>query len=141
MLTIVDKVLLLQNVDFFSHVSTEELALIGSIATEEDQLKSTIIFRKDDPPDAMYVVVKGRIRLHEDGEEILLVGEKEAFGTWALFDDEPRLMTATAIEDLTLLKIDQDDFYDLLADHIEITQSIFKALVDKIKQLLKGEPS
>jgi CRP-like cAMP-binding protein len=84
----------------------------------------------------MYVVVKGRVRLHRDKQEILVAGEKEAFGTWALFDNEPRLMTATVLEDVQLLKIEQEAFFDLLADHIEITQSIFRALVVRIKRLI-----
>ena len=87
----------------------------------------------------MYVIVHGRVRLHKDEQEILVAAEKEAFGTWALFDTEPRLMTATAIEDVHLLRIEQEDFYDLLADHIEITQSIFKALVQRIKRLIGSQ--
>jgi CRP/FNR family transcriptional regulator, cyclic AMP receptor protein len=136
MLTIVDKVLFLQNVDIFNHSTTEELAFIGSIAREVEKPLDSVIFKEDESSDAMYLVVKGRVRLHKGDNEILVVGEREAFGTWALFDNEPRLMTATAIEDVHLLKIEQEEFYDLLSDHIEITQSIFRALVDRIKRLI-----
>jgi CRP-like cAMP-binding protein len=66
----------------------------------------------------------------------LVAGEKEAFGTWALFDTEPYIMTATALDEVHLLKIDKDGFYDLLADHVEITQSIFRALVQRTKRLI-----
>jgi len=138
-LTIVEKVLFLQKVDIFNHTTTEELAYIGSIATEEQVPRGTVIFRQDEPADAMYVIVQGQVRLHKDEQEILIAAEKEAFGTWALFDTEPRLMTATAIEDVHLLRIEQEDFYDLLADHIEITQSIFKALVQRIKRLIGSQ--
>ncbi|MEW5975095.1 MAG: cyclic nucleotide-binding domain-containing protein [Acidobacteriota bacterium] len=136
MLTIVDKVLFLQHVDIFNHSTTEELAYIGSIAKELHQLKGSVVFNEDEPADAMYLVVSGRVRLHRGDQEILIAGEKDAFGTWALFDSEPRLMTATAIEDVHLLKIEQEEFFDLLSDHIEITQSIFKALVQRIKRLI-----
>ncbi len=136
MLTIVDKVLYLQNVDIFNHATTEELAFIGSIASEVEIPGNSTVFKEDDPSDAMYVIVKGRVRLHKNEQEILVAGEREAFGTWALFDREPRIMTATTLEDVSLLKIDQEDFYDLLADHIEITQSIFRALVQRIKRLI-----
>ena len=138
MLTIVDKVLFLQNIDIFNNATTEELAFIGTIAQEVEKPKDSIIFKESESADAMYLVVDGKVRLHKDGQEILVVGEKEAFGTWALFDTEPRLMTATVIEDVHLLRIEQEDFYDLLADHIEITQSIFKALVQRIKRLIEN---
>ncbi len=138
MLTIVDKVLFLQNVDIFNHSTTEELAFIGTIAREVEKPKGAILFKEEESADAMYLVVKGRVRLHKGDQEILTVEEKQAFGTWALFDTEPRLMTATAVEDVHLLKIEREEFYDLLSDHIEITQSIFKALVQRTKRLIGG---
>jgi CRP/FNR family transcriptional regulator, cyclic AMP receptor protein len=136
MLTIVDKVLCLQNVDIFNHVTTEDLAYIASIAKELLLPEGTTIFKQDQPADSMYVIVSGRVKLHKNGQEILIAGAQEAFGTWALFDTEPYIMTATAVEDVHLLKIDQDGFYDLLSDHVEITQSIFKALVQRTKRLI-----
>jgi CRP-like cAMP-binding protein len=136
MLTIVDKVLCLQNVDIFSRTTTEDLAYIGSIAKELQLPEGTIIFKQDEPADSMYVIVSGRVKLHKNGQEILIAGEKEAFGTWALVDTEPYIMTATALEDVHLLKIEQDEFYDLLSDHAEITQSIFRALVQRTKRLI-----
>jgi len=136
MLTIVDKVLCLQNVDIFNRTTTEDLAYIGSIAKELQLPEGTNIFKQDDRADSMYVIVSGRVRLHKNGKEILVAGEREAFGTWALFDTEPYIMTATALEDVHLLKIEQEEFYDLLADHVEITQSIFRALVQRTKRLI-----
>ncbi len=136
MLTIVDKVLCLQNVDIFNHVTTEDLAYIASIAKELQLPEGATIFKQDQPADSMYVIVGGRVRLHKNEQEILVAGEQEAFGTWALFDTEPYIMTATAVEDVHLLQIDQDGFYDLLSDHVEITQSIFKALVQRTKRLI-----
>ena len=136
MLTIVDKVLCLQNVDIFNRTTTEDLAYIASIAKELQLSEGTNIFKQDDRADSMYVIVSGRVRLHKNGREILVAGEREAFGTWALFDTEPYIMTATALDDVHLLKIEQEEFYDLLADHVEITQSIFRALVQRTKRLI-----
>ena len=41
-----------------------------------------------------------------------------------------------SLEDVRLLRIKQEEFYDLLSDHIKITQSVFKALVQHIKRLI-----
>jgi CRP-like cAMP-binding protein len=38
--------------------------------------------------------------------------------------------------DAWLLKIEREDFYDLLADHSEMTQRMFKALVKRVRSLL-----
>ena len=132
----VDKVLCLQGVDVFKYVTTEMLAYIASIARELTVEKGHVIFRADDISDAMYVVVAGRVRLDKSGQDILIAGRGDSFGTWALFDRQPRLMTATVIEDAHILRIHSDDFYDLLADHDEITPAIFKAVVERVNQLV-----
>ena len=45
-------------------------------------------------------------------------------------------MTATALEDVHLLKIRSEDFYDLLSDHDEITPVIFRAVIERINRLI-----
>jgi CRP-like cAMP-binding protein len=132
----VDRVLCLQHVDVFKHATTEMLAYVGSIAQEVSAPKGHMIFREDDLSDAMYVVVAGRVRLDKDGREILIVGRGQSFGTWALFDDQQRVMTATALDDVHLLKIRSEDFYDLLSDHDEITPAIFKSVIERVNRLI-----
>ena len=98
--------------------------------------KGHVIFRENDVSDAMYAVVTGRVRLESSGKEVITAGSGQSFGTWALFDNQPRLMTATALEDAHLLKIRSEDFYDLLSDHDEITPVIFRAVIERINRLI-----
>ena len=136
MLTPVDKVLCLQTVDVFKHATTEMLSYIGSIASEVELAQGHLIFREDDVSDAMYIVVQGRVRLEKSGENVMVVSPGQSFGTWAIFDNQPRVMTATAMEDVYLLKIRSDDFYDLLSEQQEITPVIFKAIIERVKNLI-----
>ena len=133
MLTTIEKVISLQEVDLFSEVSTEELAYLAAIVTEEEHVSGETIYSWKDPADSMYLVVDGCVRLHRDGLEITVADAGETFGTWALFDDEPRVSAATAVEDSRLLKIHREDFIDLLADNVEITQGVLKALVGRVR--------
>jgi CRP-like cAMP-binding protein len=112
------------------------LAYIGSIAHEVRVSHEQVIFAEDEISDAMYVVVSGRVRLHKSNEDILTAGPGDSFGTWALFDKQPRLMTATAVEDVHVLKIQSEDFYDLLSDHDDITPAIFKAVIERVNRLV-----
>ncbi len=93
----VDKVLCLQHVDVFKYATTEMLAYISSIASEVRVTRNEVVFREGDVSYAMYVVVKGRVRLDKEDREVMTVGDCQSFGTWALFDNQPRLMTATAV--------------------------------------------
>jgi len=42
------------------------------------------------------MILDGRIRLQQNGKDVMTAEKKEAFGTWALFEDEPRVVTATS---------------------------------------------
>ena len=66
----------------------------------------------------------------------MVAQDKDVFGTWALFDDEPRVATATTLKNTKLLQIDKEDFIDLLADNVAITQSILKTMVKRLRNLM-----
>lgn len=136
MLTTVEKVIFLQDIDIFESTSTENLAHIATI-TEEIELKQDhVIFKEGDIPDAMYMVLDGRVKLDRENQVVMIAKHKNVFGTWALFDDEPRVATATTLEDSRLLKINKEDFIDLLADHVQITQGILKTMANRLRSLM-----
>jgi CRP/FNR family cyclic AMP-dependent transcriptional regulator len=135
-LTIVEKVLLLQEVDIFKDTSTENLSHIAAITVEVPYADGETIYKEDDLSDSMYVIVNGKVRLHRGEMDVMIGEEGDVFGSWALFDDEPRVASATAIEECKLLRIDKEDFYDLLADHSQITQSILKTLSKRLRNLI-----
>ena len=65
---------------------------------------------------------------HDKKREIAMAHAKDTFGTWALFDTEPRVPTATIIEDCRLLRITREDFFDVLSDRLQITQGVLRTL-------------
>ncbi len=137
MLSVIEKVIFLQNVNVFAEVPTEQLALLAAIAEEVSFMEGDVVYKENDPSDALYLVLEGRVRLLRDQKEIAVADNKEAFGTWALFDEEPRVVTATADEDTHLLRIDREDFVDLLADHVQIAQGILKTVVKRLRGLVE----
>ena len=136
MLSIIEKVIFLQNVDVFAEVPSEQLSYLAVIAEELTFSAEEIVYKSDEPSDALYVVFEGSVRLHRGEEEITVARTGEPFGTWALFDDTPRVATATAIEDTNALCIDRVDFLDILSDHVQITEGVFKALIGRLRGLL-----
>ncbi len=136
MLTVVEKVILLQDVDIFSEVPTQQLAYLAAILAEETRAEDEAIYRSQGYADSMYLVIEGKVLLHRGDLEITTVGPGESFGTWALFDDEPRVSAATALEPSHLLRLSKEDFIDLLADNVGITQGVLKALVNRVRGLI-----
>ena len=52
------------------------------------------------------------------------------FGRSEVFLDLPQ-------QDTRLLRIDREDFFDILADHIQVTQGVLKALVTRLRGLVE----
>jgi len=135
-LTTLDRAIRLQRVELFSDMETDALALAGSIAAQVQCPPGTVLFKEGGSSSALYIVLEGRIRLTRGDREIFSVGPGETLGNWALFDDQPTMASATCVEDTSVLKIEREDFFDLLADHADMTQKMFKALVKRVRNLL-----
>jgi CRP-like cAMP-binding protein len=136
MLTVVEKVIQLQGVDVFSEVSTEHLAHLAAIAEEVTFPAGEGIYREADPSDAMYIVLEGEVRLHRGETDVTTTAAGDAFGTWALFDDELRVTSATARTNTRVLRIYQEDFIEVLADEVDVTRGVLKAITARLRALL-----
>ncbi len=135
MLTPIEKVLLLQQVDIFAEVPTDQLAAMAAISREVSYLADDQMYREHDSPDALYLVLEGSVRLSQGDRTVSVAGPQVSFGTWALFDDEPRVLAATAIENTRLLRIDRGEFNDLLSDDVRIAQGIIRTVARKLREL------
>ena len=46
------------------------------------------------------------------------------------------MVTATVEEDSLLLRIDREDFADLLADHVQIAQGVIRTVARRLRNLI-----
>ncbi len=138
MLTILEKVMFLRHIPLFSNTRMENLARVASIAREVEFRKGEVIFQTNDACDALYFIIHGAVRLHRDEIDIFIVSDNDSFGEMEVLSNEPRFVTATALEDVAALKISNEEFFEVLADNISIAQDIMKLLVSRIKVLLEN---
>ncbi len=135
MYSIIEKVIFLQDIDVFKDVRVEDLTHLAIITQEVSFSSGDVLYEMNESADCLYLVIDGKVRLHRELEEINVVGSREAVGTWALFDNQPRVVTATALEDTDTLRIMKEDFYDLLSDHVRIAESVLRSLARRLRSL------
>src|ERR1043165_5411355 len=99
MLTPVERVLVLKGADLLKDVGPRHLLALATVAREVEIFQGDRIYDEDDPADALYIVVEGKVELHADGRRLSEVGPGEAFGTWSLVDDSRRGQRAECVED------------------------------------------
>ena len=134
--TIVEKVLLLQNVDLLSAARTDDLAVLASIAEEVLYPEDAVVFEEGQPADAFYVVIRGELVLTRDGVEVDRMAENSALGAWDLIEGVARVFGSHTSCETLLLRVDRQDFYDLLLDYPELGQSMLKAMVRRFRKLV-----
>ena len=139
----VQKLKALQLVDIFTHTDPDGLIHLAVLSQEQRYGKGDIIFSENDPSDNVFCLLDGGVELLQEGKGTMhRVDPGQAFGYLDILDRKPRLFTAKAAEESKVLRINTDDFYDELADHIEIVQGVFGALGSHLRKvLLEGAPS
>ena len=135
-LTTLDRAIRLQKVDLFNELETDELALVASIAVQIECQEGEVLFKENAPSNALYVLLSGQIEMSRGGQAMFTVGPDETVGNWAFFDKQPSVSTATASETSWMLRIEAQDFFDLLADNTEMMPSMFQALFKRVRGLL-----
>ena len=66
-LTTIEKVIFLKSVDIFSHATIEELGKIAALTEEVYFDPGEAIYRQGEPTDAIYLVLKGRVAVEDNG--------------------------------------------------------------------------
>jgi ATP:ADP antiporter, AAA family len=131
----IEKVFLLQQVDLLRGARGAHVALLAAIAEEIDAPADTVLIAEGSVPQALYVVTRGSVELHGVGQRIV-VGAEQAFGTWALIDEQPSPLEARTLEHTRLLRVTREDFHDLLADHSELALGLLRGLADRMRSLV-----
>jgi ATP/ADP translocase/HEAT repeat protein len=133
MLLTVEKVIILKTVSIFAETDEDLLAKVASIMEEQEVPTGGQIIQKGDIGNCMYIIVSGKVRVHDGERTIAHLGEREVVGELALLDAEPRNASVTAEEDTLLLRLDQEAFYELMADHTEVARGIIRTLTRRLR--------
>ncbi len=133
MLSTIERVLLLKSTPTFSDTPDEILAELAGLLQEVEIGAGDPLFQKDDPGDCMFILASGRLRVHDGRTLINTLGPGEVVGEMAMLDSEPRSASVTAEEDSLLLRLDQEPFYDLMDERIEVVRGIIGVLSGRLR--------
>ncbi len=123
----------------FAALSPEQLSRIGSLATMAEFPAGAVIFRRDEPGDAFYLIASGQVRVfvtNEEGAEVELarLGPGESFGEMALLTGEPRSASVAAAEPVQVLVLLKSEFDRVLAEVPELARHFIGLLGRRLRQ-------
>ena len=91
------------------------------------------IVQKGEVGTFMFIIHRGQVGIYDGDRQLATLSEGEVVGELSLLDAEPRSATVVAHTDLTLFRIDQADFYDLMEERDEVMQNIIRMLCRRIR--------
>ncbi len=133
MLSDEQKIIFLKGVELFKDGTDDDLMTVASICKEIHFNDDEDIFVEGDDGDAVYFIVDGKVRIHALGRQIAIRNDNEFFGEMAIIDNRLRSASATSIGDSILLKIDRDDFFNLLQNNTRFLRNLLRALVSRLR--------
>ena len=131
---IIEKVLLLKNSSIFHNCKEVDMVEIATICQEHQVPDQTPLFKKGDPGNCVYFIYKGKVSIHDGEHQLAVLSENEIFGELSVLDSDSRSASATTLTDCILLKIEQEDFYDVIATNTDILKGIMKTLCKRLRE-------
>ncbi|MCI0520381.1 MAG: cyclic nucleotide-binding domain-containing protein [Chloroflexi bacterium] len=119
---------LLKQQYLFQGLSNDQLARVVNRFRRVEKIGGEMIIQQEAAGDSFYVIFEGRVRVtrrersHTRQLDILSAGDH--FGEDALLFDRPRDATVTAMGPVVLLRLERDDFADLIREYPEIRKNL-----------------
>lgn len=133
MLSTLERVLILKHAAIFGSIPDNVLAAVAATVHEAELEPGEQIFAKGDLGKEMYIIVSGCVCIHDGERRLNTLGAYEVFGEMALLDAEPRSASATADEETLLLRLRQEEFFELMADHAAIARGVIVVLSQRLR--------
>jgi serine phosphatase RsbU (regulator of sigma subunit) len=116
---------------FLSSASEETIRELSAQVEHIDAKAGDRIFNKGEPGSAIYFVVQGSMRIHDEDVVLTHRGAGEAFGEIGALADLTRTASVTAEIDSQLFKLDKQILLDTIARRPEAAYSFIEALCQR----------
>ena len=131
-----EKLLLLKSVPLFNQVPDDILLhVVTSIVKEQTAEAGEQILAKGSYNPYMYIIVSGRVKVHEEDMLITRLGEREIFGELSALTNEPTVSSVSAITDCLFLVISSSALFELMNFEPGLSKGIIRALCSRTQSM------
>ncbi len=129
---------IIKQVSVLSNFEDEALDRLIQLVDEREFARDEVILQQDEPGDALYVILSGRVKVvlyGEDGKEVILstLREGDFFGEMALIDGGPRSASVVALEESKLIRLLRQSFMDFLRETPEMALRILETMSQRLR--------
>ena len=123
----------------FADLEPSHLDALCRVATVRTFSAGESILQEDEPGDLFFVILSGQVKVFVDsehGREVVLTHLKagDFFGEMALFDNDARSASVSALDPSELVVLRRQDFLEVLKDEFPIARRILSTLSARLRQ-------
>jgi CRP-like cAMP-binding protein len=133
--TTIERVALLQSLEFFEGAPIHVLASVAEQVTEIELAAGEQLMVEGDEGDCLYVVATGRVRIAHGDHTIAELGVGDVVGELSVLSPGPRSATAVVIDPGIFLRVGADVLDELLLDHPDVTRGVIEVLVRRLRDI------
>lgn len=126
---------LLKKIDIFSETGESILLELAGALMEKEALKGAVVVRKGDVGDALFIIARGAVRIHDGNHVLARMSQGSVFGEYALLDNNTRSASVTAEEHCLLLRLGRADFYRIALRNPDILQGVLRVLIRRMREM------
>src|SRR5690349_18902054 len=133
---------LLREVDLFAGLDRVTLAKLAAHLQPQFYTAPSIIFRRGDAGDALYILVSGTVGVYTTDKTgtaetlVRVLSAGEPFGEMALLSSIPRSATIKVETDCEILRLNRSAFVDLVREQPSVALSIAATLSRRLADML-----
>jgi len=136
---IINKEAIIRQIPIFADLSDTQRKLITDKSSTASYKKDEIIYKEGDAANAFFCIISGRVLLYvkdADGTQKILeyLHRGKYFGIISLLTSEPHSVTAKAINDSVILRIEKDDFKNIITKVPQLSIDFMQTLSRRLKR-------
>lgn len=133
-----EKLWYLQHINILADMTDAEMRRLAERTTMRTYARGKVIAKPDDPPDTIYLIKEGRVKLCRYSSTgrahiLALLERGDIFGERALVGAQTA-MHCEAFEDTLVCVLRRQDFEDLLQSKPELALRVMKVLAERLRQ-------
>jgi HEAT repeat protein len=137
---LVERLFLLEHVDLFEGLSTDDLSAIAAIATELALAPGAYLYQEGESGTQLYVIIEGDVELTRAGRHVMQLRAGESAGQVSFLDRGPRPVTArVADKPARFLVVEREHFMDLMEDRPGLMHAFFGVLAARLRALIERD--
>lgn len=130
---------LVKQIPLFASLADTQQRVIADKSSIVEYKKDNTVYREGDSPNAFFCIISGRVVLYtkdRQGNKTIIeyLHRGKYFGIISLITGEPHSVTAEALNDTVLLRIDKSDFKTVISKVPQLSIDLMQTLSRRLKR-------